>query len=277
MPTAAEPRPALRLRLTGSGDAVFFGCYAVLVGAMVGPFLAAPVAWLLAALLGQPFPPIYGATSLLMVAVSCAVLVWRNVFRYIEVGADGIVVRRGMRREFIAYDRVAAGEPLRTTDFGQFLTLVLRDGAKVEVRVDTLPERERDAFLLRFEEEMAAHRAASRDETALASLDRGGRTVPEWRTALGKLLAHGDEYRAAPLREGDVVDTLENVAATPGRRIGAALALAHGGDPEAPARIRVAAAACADARVRVALEGIAEGTIDEEALEEATREEAAEG
>lgn len=277
MPTADEPRPAVRLRLTGAGDAVFFGCYAILVSILVGPVVAALPAWILALLLGVPYPPLAAASSLVMIAVCTALLVWRNVFRYMEVGADGVVLRRKMRREFLGYDRIASVEVTTNADGAQHAVLALVDGSKVEVRVDTLPDVPREALLRRLDEELDAYRDASGDETALASLDRGGRTVAAWRDALGKLLSKGDQYRAAPLREGDVIETLANVAAAPARRLGAALALAHTGDPEAPARIRVAAAACADARLRVALEGIAEGEIDEEALDEASREAAAEG
>jgi hypothetical protein len=45
--------------------------------------------------------------------------------------------------------------------------------------------------------------------------------------------------------------------------------MAGGGDPEAGARIRVAAEACAEPKLRVALESIAAGEEDDRAVEEA--------
>ena len=57
------------------------------------------------------------------------------------------------------------------------------------------------------------------------------------------------------------------------RRIGAALALARSGDPEAPTRIRVAARASADPRLRIALESVAAGEVVAAAVEEALAEE----
>jgi hypothetical protein len=67
---------------------------------------------------------------------------------------------------------------------------------------------------------------------------------------------------------------LEDAEATVENRVGAALALTEGEDADARPRIRIAADACANDRVRVALTSLAEGDGDEEALEEALREDA---
>jgi hypothetical protein len=68
-----------------------------------------------------------------------------------------------------------------------------------------------------------------------------------------------------------VRETLENAAAPPARRIGAAITLAGSGEAEASKRILAAASECANAPLRVVLEAIAEGEVDDAAVEEALR------
>jgi hypothetical protein len=58
------------------------------------------------------------------------------------------------------------------------------------------------------------------------------------------------------------------------RRIGAALALAATGDDAQRERVRIAASACASPRMRIALERIAGGDADDQAVDEALATEA---
>ncbi len=117
----------------------------------------------------------------------------------------------------------------------------------------------------------ASATAASPEHALVASLDRGGRTLAEWRKALGELLGGDASYRAARLGAEDVEKVLGDATLPADRRIGAALALRAAGVPGAEARIRIAADLSADDGVRVALEQIAEGEVEDAALEDAAK------
>jgi hypothetical protein len=98
--------------------------------------------------------------------------------------------------------------------------------------------------------------------TVAELLDRGGRSLEAWRAALGRLLQRGAQYRSAAISDDDVLGVLEDPAARPALRIGAALALRESADPDARRRVRIAAAACADEETRAALEAAAEDHLD---------------
>jgi hypothetical protein len=106
-----------------------------------------------------------------------------------------------------------------------------------------------------------SRRAAS--AVAAAQLEPEGRPFAEWRTALGALLRRGADYRHTALGAEDLLAVLEDAAAPPARRLGAAIALREGDHPEARARVRIAAEATADGDMRAALEAAAEEEMDE--------------
>jgi hypothetical protein len=92
-------------------------------------------------------------------------------------------------------------------------------------------------------------------------LARAGRPLEAWKRALVS-----PDYRAAAISTEEAAQVLVAGGAPLDERIGAALVLARSGDAE---RVRVAAAACVDRRVRVALERAAEDRLDEATLEAA--------
>jgi hypothetical protein len=262
-----NPRSTLRHRLTSHADTGFFGCQSVVYSAMVAPFVAVLLAAIAAPLHLAPTPTGLAAGTLAAFILFLTFRLRRTVFAYVEVGADGIVVDR----RFIAYREITSVSTRIVPPGGTHAVLRLRDGNEAIFRIDAIEARACEALLARLRREIAAYRAASRDEAALAVLDRGDRSVGAWRQALGSLMARSEGYREAAIALADVHETLENAAAPPDRRIGAAITLAGAGEADAPARIRVAASECADERLRIALESIAAGETDDEAVEEALR------
>jgi hypothetical protein len=264
-------RPALRARLNSPGDTAFYGCYSVLLGLLAAALVPGCV---LPFLRGLDVELGGAALSMMTFLAITALALYRMVFRYVEVGADGVVVRDRLLARFIRYSDVARVKMLGVEEMkmGLHVALELRDGKEVSFRVDTLAPEERARLLARLSEEQDAYALAAREEEALAALERKGRSVADWQAAAARLLGPKGDYRSACVAAEDVARTLENPSAERDRRLGAAMALAGSGDAEAPVRIRVAAQASADPRLRIALESIASGEIDAQAVEEALAE-----
>ncbi|MFT3766942.1 MAG: hypothetical protein QM820_15700 [Minicystis sp.] len=186
----------------------------------------------------------------------------------IVIGADGILVRQRFQRRFYAHDRVA-GLAART----ERTTLVLTDGSQVRLRTRHLSPAQRAELETRFDDARRAFQAGDAEHAALSQLDRGGRSIAAWRGAIGGLLAQADVYRGRALTRDDLIGVVESPAAPIERRVAAALALSGTNDDDARARMRIAAEASADVRIRIALQKAAEGSLDDEAMEEAVAEE----
>jgi hypothetical protein len=128
-----------------------------------------------------------------------------------------------------------------------------------------------DALLASIDEARQAH--ANRDPAPeLSALDRAGRPLSAWREALASLLEGTRAYREEPIDRRTLVRVLADVDVPAERRIAAAIALAPQGGDTAE-RIREAAAASASEPLRVALERAADGTIDDETVDQAVTHE----
>lgn len=253
------------LRMT-LGETDFLDYLSVLVGAPV----ACSVVTALARVLG--LGPISGIVA--VVALSAFVFsAMREVFgpARITIGADGVVIARLFRERFYPHDRIADLEVAP-----QEVTLILTDGSRVAAKARHLPEAQQKALQIRFEQARRVWSAGDAGGAALSRLDRNGRSGADWREALRAVLAKAAVYRGRALTREDLLAVLESPSAPADRRIGAAVALADAGDADDRTRIRVAADACADPRLRVALEHAAEGSLDDAALEEAAADEARE-
>ena len=152
----------------------------------------------------------------------------------VTVGHDGVRVERGFRTRFL---------PLRGLSRGLVGFLAV-DGAR------------REAL-----ERLAAERAGPTMQPIerRAAFLRDAAPITEWRARLAQVLVNAS-YRGAPVTADDARTTLASAEATPEERVGAALALRASGEP--PERIRVAAEAFADPRLRVAVLAIADGDDD---------------
>jgi hypothetical protein len=158
----------------------------------------------------------------------------------VSVGVDGVIVTRGLRREHFPLDAERA---------------LPREGAFLD--------RERCAAV-------AAVIDARREAIAVSPerrvrYARQDRPVTEWRSAIARAV---DEpgYRVAPAPVDEAEATLRSATAAPDERVGAALAMRVRG--EGGERIRVAAAAMSDERLRLALEAVADAE-DDAALDQA--------
>lgn len=104
-------------------------------------------------------------------------------------------------------------------------------------------------------------------------LDRHGRSIAAWREQLARLAQHGElaSYREPGARSHELAVVVLEQSAPAERRIGAALAMIDGHVRDAAREIHAAALTCRDARLRRALESLARGEIDEDAIDTASR------
>ncbi|MEP7122003.1 MAG: hypothetical protein ABJE95_13880 [Byssovorax sp.] len=186
------------------------------------------------------------------------------------VGADGVVVDRLLRDEFVPYARLAS-----ITMKPDRVTLVRDDGSRVRARARHLSDVQQGELRARLDAAKAAFDRGEGEVESLARLDRAGRTIDAWRDALRALLDHQGSYRETPLTREQLLAVLESPAASAERRLAAAVSLSAAGEPEIAARIRIAADACARPQVRIALDGVADGDVDDEAIEAAIAEDRA--
>ena len=230
--------------------------------------LAYPLAFLVLFSFAGIFEQAFGAatSTLLTLLVVASTLFARHLAHRAQVivGADGVVVRAPLRAaRFVPFSAIE-----RVESEGRKLVLT-RAGSEpaLSVRLSGHPLAE----ALRDRVHEAAARARSRDRSRPVSelLDPGDREVAAWREDLARLLAPEGPYRGANLDVEQVAGVLDDPSAPPRLRVGAALALCESGAPEAKARVRVAAEACADDRLREALEAAAAEEIDDAVIRRA--------
>jgi hypothetical protein len=188
------------------------------------------------------------------------------------VGADGVIVRQGFEARFVPFGRVAKvviGPAIRRRP----VIFRLTDGSAVEARARWMSADDREALAARISEAQRAWAAGEAGERAIARVERRGRSAAAWREAMREVTA-ADGYREPGVTREALVEVVESPAAPVERRMGAALALSGTDDDDLRRRVRVAAGACADERVRVALALAADGALDDDAMEEALEGEA---
>jgi hypothetical protein len=191
-----------------------------------------------------------GALALAALAVAVVVALF---YARVEVGKDGILLRSLTRRRFLSHADVAGsavdanalvitptrGEPLRlATDLASL-------GALAQ-RVDEA----REAF---------ARAAGAPDDHSVVAPE--GRTADRWLRDL-RATADAHAYRVGRSDADALGSLLDDASLPPATRAGAAVALASL-DERARPRIRVAADACAEPRLRLALARVADDAPDE--------------
>jgi hypothetical protein len=177
----------------------------------------------------------------------------------LETGLDGVRVSTVWRSRFIPYGTIRKVTGTRKR-------IVIETTSRRVRTSHVLDPRAIAALVSRIEKRRAA--AALAGAPALDVLDRQERPIWEWRAALDELALGDKVFRGAALPD----DELHRILGSPGapleQRIGAALALrSRGGD--AQGRVRVAAEASVERRVRVALEAAAADEIDDRVIERA--------
>ena len=186
------------------------------------------------------------------------------------VGADGIVIDRLLRDEFVSFADLAS-----TTMKHDRVTLTRNDGTRARARARHLDEVQQAELRARIDAATAAFHRGEGEPEALSQLDRGGRAIDAWRASLRVLLDRQSSYRETPLTREQLLAVLESPAAPAERRLAAAVSLSAAGGAEIATKIRVAAEACARPQVRIALAAVADGDVDDAAIEAAIAEDEA--
>jgi hypothetical protein len=180
------------------------------------------------------------------------------------IGSDGVIVRQNFQHAFVPYERIAHIEVGAAA-----VSLALTDGSLLTARARALTTDQQEQLRARLADAHATWSNGNREVAATAGLERRGRSVAAWRTALSTLLEREEGYRQRATTPDQLLAALDSAAAPAERRIGAAMALVAGGDLEVRRRVRIAAEASANGRLRVALESVAGGIHDDELIEDA--------
>ncbi|HEY2365201.1 MAG TPA: hypothetical protein VGH87_02405, partial [Polyangiaceae bacterium] len=196
--------------------------------------------------------------------LALALLTILNALRStVLVGPDGIRVVSPWRlvRKFISFADVARAEASAwgvTLTLKSEKTIELRTAAQAKTKDET-----RDALVARVNAGIASLVARGPSVDAAALVARGGRAIDEWMKALAAIANPKASYRAPSVPVESFWRVLEDPAADPTARVGAAMALRKQLDDEGRARVRVVAENSAHPKVRVALDALA-GDRDEE-------------
>lgn len=198
------------------------------------------------------------------------------MFTRIVVGADGLRVRRDLGREaFVPYADVEGV----TVDDGE---LVIRRRSDAPIRcafggrgvarylLSASPndfgsaEEQAQAFRRHVEEAIELQRLHPGD--AVAALARGGRSATEWIRELGELAEGRARYRVAAPPPEVLWRVVEDPGSAADARAAAAVVLRRTLDGDGAAQLRAVAEACAETRLRVALETVASPEASEAAV-----------
>ncbi len=229
------------------------------VGMVVAPIVTIPALWALprSVLLAR-------ATLVAVWAAFTVAATARSAPARVEVGTDGVLVRKGFSKRFIPYPALHAA----TAPDGDTLDLHLV--AEPIMRLKTTSPGDRAAVKVAAAITYAIDRwRKARSVDDLGLLDRKGRAVEAWREAVGATLAPQGAFRGVALDREAVLRVLEDPSAPHERRVGAALALA-GTDGAAATRVRVVIDGCANEALRDALEAAVEGRLDDATLARTT-------
>jgi hypothetical protein len=172
----------------------------------------------------------------------------------IEVGDDGVAITTGKGTTHHARETILGARPLMS---GFMLETTL---GSVPVTGTMLDERKCQAAVHAILERWSSMPALPARAHAFA---REGRTITEWSADLRARIADGGYRDASGITLEDAEAVLESPASPADARLGAAIALAAGGRR---ARIAELTEPIANPRLRVALEAVADGRDEPEAL-----------
>ncbi len=226
---------------------------AQLVGRTAGPYVFAEVLVYVAYVLGLAFAP-----------------------TTVNIGTDGVELKWLHTARFVRFDQVARVErfrEFRSSKEQHGVRLHLRDGDVVRLHTGQGDLGMSDAA--RLESRLDDARSAGNsglleDSSRVGSLQRGTSALPEWVRSLRRLGAGVVDHRHAAMPREHLLRVVEDGTASSEERAYAAVALVSSEDPEARERVRVAAEATVEPRLRVALQRIEEVSreeLPEDALE----------
>jgi hypothetical protein len=241
--TDAEPE-----RDEVAGDEIVFDAVAVTLETRlaVGAVALATVMAVALPFLLRPTPSWVGTVEVgYIVCALAAALTFRQASK-IAVGVDGVLVKGTSRTRFFAYREV---EDAR--ERGGEIELVRGGRTVLRLQLHGRDATRRDAIIARIRE--AIQRARSAEDARARELVESSSTYQLERVASG-----GADYRTASLTRAELWALVEGPGIDADTRTAAAEALARTGGGEERARLRVLAAACAQPKVRVALEELLE-------------------
>lgn len=223
------------------------------------------VAWMLLAAVWQDELPWSIPVAILAVGLPTFAYLYHGLVRplvpsTVRIGTDGVAIERLFRRRFVRRDEIDQVTVLdRNVELWRAGRVIARLPASGPAQADAVAGCIRAAL------------AEARDDGARAALleklDRGGRRFDAWLKELRALSKGQSRYREAAGDPRELLDIAKSGAVSPVRRIAAAAVLAGHEDPKLRIELREAAAACANLRLRVALEKASEGEIEESDLE----------
>jgi hypothetical protein len=214
-----------------------------------------PSAWMPQALLYFPILPMIVG---LMVGLAVS-------STHVVVGDDGLQIRRGWWRRFVAFDRI---KEMHQDGSGR-LIIALADGAKLKIGSHAAGHSYAQALMERIQRAMSPEGGAT--AALLHVLGRGDRSLAEWRDALRGLFTAEPGYRGPRWTKDDALAVVADATRDAQHRLGAALALFEAGelDEKSRQRVRIAADASANPQLRIALEGVAEAEAEAVAIDHA--------
>lgn len=241
---------------------------------ILGPLLLlVPIALLLLAGLGPGAWP-------LAVAAFAAFILYTFVIAFapttVLVGTDGFEHTWLGTRAFVPFANVTAVETYKEWAGSKMQrgVRVTLDGApplKLPTGQSDVGDVEAASLAARLTEARRAYVEGGQGGQ-VASLRRGDQDLRTWIAALRRLGDGAIDHRTSAVPLEALLRTVEDSSAAVESRLGAAVAATSGGDPDAVRRVRVAAAATASPRLRVALETVAVLDPSEAEAEAALRE-----
>jgi hypothetical protein len=224
----------------------------VTIGTMMG---FAALGSLLATLIGPAVIPIATFT---MVMALVGLLFWPSK---LQVGADGVLIRWAWHERFIPHEQIEsvfAHEAGFGNQRRHLVRLSLTSGEDVELPMATVNfERERATLLAqRINEAIGANRNGVVAEDS-ALLRRGERSVHEW-LGLLRAVTQRATHRSAPMKLERLWKFVEDPACEAVTRGAAAAALQPHLDDADKKRLRIAAKATAQPRLRITLDAVAD-------------------
>jgi hypothetical protein len=186
----------------------------------------------------------------------------------VVIGAEGFTVR-WLRQHFVPFSAVA--EIVKAESRSVVDTIVHRhDAEPIRLRAIEIPEVEAQRLAegrALYEHIEGSFVRWNRDRGVAdvgAHLRRNARSAREWLRGLDALVrGGGSSYRTAALTPELLREVARRTDAEPDARVGAAAALIRFDPREHQAAVRIAAEACAEPTVRVALLELAESASDE--------------
>ena len=194
-------------------------------------------------------PRVFSVIAAYVAVAAISALLFRGASK-ISVGVDGVYVGGTSRARFFAYRdldeaRVQKGD----------IELVRRGRVVLRLQLHGEDATRRDAILARIHEALHRVKHVERDAAANFVTSRTTERVAE--SARG-----GGDYRMPSVSHDALWSLVEGAAVDAVTRTAAAEALVHTGSAQERERLRVAAAHCADPKIRVALEELADDADD---------------